>query len=101
MGDGNVPCYVILLSLMLPQMKQMCPNRDREGASLGTQANKQSSVTASFLCLAAAAAGADCNGSVMVSRQEGHSQDSKVTLSPWICQYQRYHVLCLCMDVAS
>ena len=47
-------------------MKQMCPNRDREGASLGTQANKRSSVTASFLCLAAAAAaaaGADCNGS--------------------------------------
>ena len=46
-GDGNVPCYVILLSLMFV--------RD-----------------ASFLCLAAAA-GADCNGSVMVSRQEGHS----------------------------
>ena len=39
-------------------------NRDREGACLGTQPNKQSSVTAFFLCLAAAgAAGADCNGS--------------------------------------
>ena len=37
----------------------------------------------------------------LVSRQEGHSQDSKVTLSPRICQHQRYHVLCLCMDVAS
>ena len=79
LGISNQPLHA--LRLMGPEFDPHCslqsdPNEDdspeamssgpddREGASLGTQANKQSSVTAFLLCLAAAgAAGADCNGS--------------------------------------